>query len=171
VASSRPAVFTPGPNADRRHTRVLFGTLLTVALALPWGTGAVVKIYLDLHDLATYPWHYYLNPWIIVVYVVPSTLYWSSPLLVLLLLWRLTANREQLLRTTRSDRCVIVLAGFCFGAPAAALLFVRLFRDINQPAVPASRLPLLYLPYLLIGVVLGSTVAAFRVRKRVREAR
>jgi hypothetical protein len=145
--------------------------LLAIVLALPWGTGAAVKVYMDLNGLATYPWHYYVNPWTFAVYIVPSSIYWSSPLLAALLSWRLAARPERLLGTTRRDRRIIIIAGFLLGTPEAARLFALLFRDIDNPAVPAGRLPLMYLPYVVAGLLLGSGWVALRVRKRAREAR
>ncbi|HSG80919.1 MAG TPA: hypothetical protein VLC48_01610 [Gemmatimonadota bacterium] len=155
------------PLADRS----LFWSLLALALALPWGTGAAVKVYMDLNGLTTYPWHYYVNPWTFAVYIVPSSIYWSSPLLAALLAWRLAARPQRLLGTTRGDRRIIILAGFLVAAPAAMRLFALLFRDIDNPAVPAGRLPLMYLPYVVAGLLLGGGWVALRVRRRAREAR
>ena len=49
-------------HTERRGLRVALWGLLAVALALPWGTGAAVKIYLDAHGQPTYAWINYLNP-------------------------------------------------------------------------------------------------------------
>ncbi|MGD2154988.1 MAG: hypothetical protein PVG79_17115 [Gemmatimonadales bacterium] len=157
--------------SDRRAWRVVSWTLLLVALALPWGTGAAVKIYLDLQGMPTYPWVYFINPWTLAVYVIPSSVYWSSPLLALTGLWWLTAGRERLLGTTRMDRLIVMPGGFVAGAVGAARLYVPLFWDIQSSTVPAGRLPLLYLPYLLAGAALGALLAWGRARWRARGSR
>lgn len=54
--------------------------MLAISLLLPWATGAAVKIYLDARGLPTYPWVYYVKPWTLAVFVIPSSLYWSSAL-------------------------------------------------------------------------------------------
>ncbi|UCC74641.1 MAG: hypothetical protein JSV86_08865 [Gemmatimonadota bacterium] len=156
---------------DRRGARIVCWALLVVALALPWGTGAVVKIYLDLQGMPTYPWVYFVNPWTLVVYIIPSSIYWSSPLLALTALWQFTAGRERLLGLRRGQWLPIVLGGFVVGAAGAVRLYVPLFWDIQNSTVPAGRLPLLYLPYLLVGAALGGLLALARSRRRPRAAR
>ncbi len=156
---------------DMRARRIVSWTLLLVALALPWGTGAAVKIYLDLQGMPTYPWINFINPWTLAVYVVPSSIYWSSPLLALTALWWLTAGRDRLLGMTRGERLIIVLGGFVAGALAAVRLYIQLFWDIENSTVPAGRLPLLYLPSLLAGAALGGLWAWALARRRTRATR
>lgn len=155
---------------DRRASNRVSWGLVAVAMALPWGTGAVVKIYLDLQGMPTYPLVYFLNPWTLGVYVIPSSIFWSSPLLALAALWWFTARRERLLGLTRSDRLIIVLGGFVLGAVGAIRLYVPLFWDIESSTVPAGRLPLLYLPYVLLGAALGCVPALARALGRARRA-
>ncbi len=157
---------------DRRRARTISWALLIGALVLPWGTGAAVKIYLDLQGMPTYPWIYFINPWTLAVYVIPSSIYWSSPLLALTALWQFTAGRDRLLGLTRGQRLLIMLGGFVLGAVGAVRLYVPLFWDIQNSTVPAGRLPLLYLPYLLVGAALGGLVAFLaRSRRQSRTAR
>jgi hypothetical protein len=153
--------------ADRR-TRAIFWMLLVAALALPWGTGAAVKIYLDTQGLPTYPWHYFLNPWTLAIFVIPSSVYWSSPLLALALLWLFTAGPDRLLGSTRGDRLIIVLGGFLLGAAGAVRLYIPLFWDIQHSTVSAGLVPLLYLSHVLVGTALGSALAIARARRRTR---
>ncbi len=156
---------------DRRAVRLTFWALLAVALVLPWGTGAVVKLYLDAHGQTTYPWVYYVNPWTLAVYVIPSSIFWSSPLLALIAIWRLTVGTDRLLATTPGDRLIIVVSGFLFGAIGATKLYIPLFRDVENSPIPAGRLPLLYLPWLLVGLGLGCVLVLARARRRARHAR
>ncbi|MGD8699450.1 MAG: hypothetical protein PVJ43_09180 [Gemmatimonadales bacterium] len=152
---------------DSRTVRLVFWTLLVLALLLPWGTGAVVKVYLDATGHPTYPWVYYANPWTLAVFIIPSSIYWSSPLLALVAVWRLTARRDRLLATTLADRTIIALGGFLLGVVGAIRLYVALFRDIEHSPIPVSRLPLLYLPWVTAGLILGSAVALIRAQTRV----
>lgn len=152
--------------SDRRASRIVSWTLLLVALALPWGTGAAVKMHLDLEGMPTFPWINFINPWTLAVYVIPSSIYWSSPLLALTVLWWLTAGRERLLGMTRGERLIIVLGGFVAGAVSAVRLYVPLFWDIENSTIPAGRLPLLYLPSLLVGAALGGLWARALARRR-----
>jgi hypothetical protein len=151
---------------DGSFVRLVFWALLAIALLLPWGTGAAVKIYLDAHGQPTYPWVHYVNPWTLAVFVIPSSLYWSSPLLALLAAWRLTARSDRLFATTRADRLIIVSGGFILGAVGAVRLYVPLFWDIENSTIPAGRLPLLYLPWILVGLILGVTLVLIRHRAR-----
>jgi hypothetical protein len=156
---------------DRRGAHRISWALLVLALALPWGTGAAVKIYLDLQGMPTYPWVYFINPWTLAVYVIPSSIYWSSPLLALTALWQFTAGRDRLLGLTHGQRLLIVLGGFVLGAVGAVRLYVPLFWDIQNSMVPAGRLPLMYMPSLLLGAALGGLLAFARARRRSRVAR
>ena len=158
-------------HVDRRTIRLVFWTLLAVALLLPWGTGAAVKIYLDVHGQSTYPWLYYVNPWTLTVYVIPSSLFWSSPLIALVGAWRLAAGIDRLLATTPADRLIILVSGFLLGAIGATRLYLLLFWDLESSSIPAGRLPLLYLPWMLIGLGLGCVVVLARAWKRARHAR
>lgn len=63
-----------------------------------------------------------MNTWILGIYVIPSSIYWSSPLLALTALWWFTARRDQMLGLSRSDRLIIVLGGFVLGAVGAIRL-------------------------------------------------
>ncbi|UCC71541.1 MAG: hypothetical protein JSV86_14270 [Gemmatimonadota bacterium] len=38
------------------------------------GTGAAVKIFLDLRGMPTYPWIYFIDPWTLAVYDIPSSM-------------------------------------------------------------------------------------------------
>lgn len=146
--------------------RFVFWAMLAVSLLLPWGTGAAVKLYLDAQGVPTYAWIYYVNPWTVAVFVIPSSLYWSSPLLALLAAWRLTARTDRLLATTRVDRLIIVVGGFILGAVGAVRLYIPLFWDIENSTIPAGRLPLLYLPWILVGLILGAALVLIRHRTR-----
>jgi len=143
---------------------LVFWTLLAVSLLLPWGTGAAVKIYLDALGQPTYPWVYYANPWTLAVFIIPSSIFWSSPLLALLAVWRLTARSDRLFATTLADRTIAALGGFLVGAFGAIQLYVPLFRDIENSPIPVGRLPLLYVPWVLTGLILGGALALVRAR-------
>jgi hypothetical protein len=155
----------------RRTVRLLFWTLLAVSLLLPWGTGAAVKIYLDAHGQPTYPWVYYANPWTLAVFIIPSSIFWSSPLLALVAGWRLTARIDHFLATSFADRTITALGGFLLGAVGAIRLYVPLFSDIENSPIPAGRLPLLYMPWVLVGLILGGALALIRARTRVQRPR
>lgn len=146
--------------------RAIIGGLLIAALLLPWGTGAAVKIYLDSQGLPTYPWIAYINPWTLAVYVIPTTLYWSSPLLALALLWPIATRPYRLWGSSARDRAAIVLGGYMLGAVGAVRLYVPLFRDIEHSTVSAARLPLSYLPYVALGMAVGAAFALIRLRTR-----
>lgn len=156
----------PRQRLDTKASRTVFWLLLGTALVLPWGTGAAVKIWLDARGLPTYPWFYYLNPWTLGVFVLPSSLYWSSPLLALAFAWRRTARSDRWLGTTAGERLLVVGCGFAFGAGGAVRLYIALFRDMGGSAVPVGLLPFLYLPHVLLGLFLGSAVAGARARRR-----
>lgn len=160
-----PIAALHGPS--HRTVRLVVWAMLAVSLLLPWGTGAAVKIYLDALGQPTYPWVYYINPWTLAVFVVPSTLYWSSPLLALLAAWRFTARPERIFSTTRCDRLIVLVGGFTLGAVGAVRLYVPLFWDIENSTVPAGRLPLLYLPWILVGLILGAM--AVLIGHRIRQ--
>jgi hypothetical protein len=143
---------------------LVFWTLLSVSLVLPWGTGAAVKIYLDALGQPTYPWVYYANPWTLAVFIIPSSIFWSSPLLAVLAVWRLSARSDRLLAMTLADRTIIAIGGFLAGAVGAIRLYVPLFRDIENSPIPVERLPLLYVPWVLAGLILGGALAWTRAR-------
>ncbi len=151
---------------ERRGLRAAFWGLLAAALALPWGTGAAVKIYLDAHGLPTYAWINYINPWTLALFVIPSSIYWSSPRLALAALWWYSVRRDRLWGTTPGDRLIIALGGFLVGGVGAVRLYIPLFWDVANSTVPAGRLPRLYLPWVLAGMAVGFAAVGVRVWRR-----
>lgn len=102
------------------------------------------------------------------VFVIPSSLYWSSPLLALIAAWRLSARTDRLFASTRRDRLIMVLSGFILGAVGTVRLYISLFWEIENFTIPAARLPALCLPWILVGPVLGAMLVLVRHRTHQR---
>lgn len=56
----------------------------------------------------------------------------------------------------------MVFSGFTSGAVGAVRLYIPLLWDIENSTISAASLPLLYLPWILVGLVLGAILVLIR---------
>ena len=139
-------------NVDRLNRR-LFWLFILLGYALPWATGAGVKLYLDARGEPTFDWSYFLDPLSLLVYTALGS-WFAVPFIGYAFLWRFVLAKRSIFRTTYGERLFVAICGFVTGSAATIGLFLVVFVEFPPVSFIYPGL-LIHLPALLFGLVLG----------------
>jgi len=141
----------------------VFWLIAVPGIALPWATGASVKVYLQAHGEPTISSLYFVNPLSLVI-EIPVAILWASPYLALGLIAQpiLQGHLAFLNWTTRLERAIFLVCGFMLGAVGTVRTFIEVFRDFDPLYFlpPFFLFPVYYVGrHMVTGLVLGLSLA------------
>jgi len=153
-------VETVDDESQRRATSIGFWLICLYGFALPWITGAAVKIHLDNLGRPTLPWSYFITSLSFLI-LIPPTLLWALPYILLALLWKVFLARTRLFRFTYRERLIVLISALTVMSVGTITTFRGVFWEFDFIVLLlAPELALQIAKYLALGLAVGFALAA-----------
>jgi hypothetical protein len=154
----------------RGPARRIFWFIISLGVGLPWLVGIGIKLVLQARGKPTLPWSYFLSPPSSLFLLVPLTVWWASPYIVLAFLARSLLSASSFFQTVHTERLIIIFSGLLTGTLGTVNTFLIVFEEFD-PVYVFVPLPVFHAIYIIIGLLVGSIIAGISVLVRRRNSR
>ena len=144
-------------SSGKRYYLYMLIAVILFGMVIPVSTGIAVKLFLESLGEPTIPWSYFVNLFSLVL-LVPLSVWWSIPYLVLVYAARNIRTQPIWGLKTYAARLVFVSSGFAGGALGSIWMFVNVFFEFD-PLIILVPIWLYYVPHVVGGLLAGYLIA------------